>query len=93
MTFFTGKTKEAKEGFTHKMIEKIDSERGREIYSHRMGIIEPVFANIRSNLGLNRFRLRGKRKVNTQWLLFCMTHNLGKIHRYGRDADCGLRSG
>jgi len=83
VTFFTGKTKEAKESFTQKMIQKIDTQEGREIYSCRMGIIEPVFANIRSTLGLNRFSLRGKVKVNTQWLLFCITHNLGKIHRYG----------
>lgn len=83
VTFFTGKTKEAKESFTQKMIKKIDSETGRLIYSCRMGIVEPVFANIRSTLGLDRFSLRGKIKVNTQWLLFCITHNLGKIHRYG----------
>ncbi|MFQ5780564.1 MAG: transposase, partial [Nitrospiria bacterium] len=37
----------------------------------------------RSTLGLNRFSLRGKVKVNIQWLLFCITHNLGKIQRYG----------
>lgn len=83
VTFFIGKTKEAKESFTQKMIKKIDSEIGRSIYSCRMGIVEPVFANIRSTLGLNRFSLRGKIKVNTQWLLYCITHNLGKIHRYG----------
>ena len=83
VTFFTGKTKEAKESFTQKMIKKIDSENGRSIYSCRMGIVEPVFANIRSTLRLDRFSLRGKVKVNTQWLLFCITHNLGKIHRYG----------
>ena len=83
VTFFTGKTKEAKESFTQKMIKKIDSETGRLIYSCRMGIVEPVFANIRSTLRLNRFSLRGKVKVNIQWLLFCITHNLGKIHRYG----------
>lgn len=83
VTFFTGRTKEAKETYTQKMIKKVDTEAGRRIYSHRMGIIEPVFANIRSTLGLNRFSLRGKIKVNTQWLLFCITHNLGKIQRYG----------
>jgi hypothetical protein len=44
--------------------------------------VEPVFANITRTLGLNRFTLRGKRKVNGQWLLYCMVHNLLKIHRY-----------
>lgn len=23
------------------------------------------------------------RKVNTQWLLYCIVHNLTKVHRYG----------
>ncbi len=83
VTFFNGKTEQGGETFTHKMIKKIDSVKGRFLYSRRMGIVEPVFGNITSTLGLNRFSLRGKIKVNIQWLLFCMVHNLGKIHRYG----------
>jgi len=43
---------------------------------------EPVFANICSTLGMNRFTLRGKTKVNSQWLMFYMVNNLKKIHRY-----------
>jgi hypothetical protein len=27
--------------------------------------------------------LRGKIKVDAQWKIFCMVHNLLKIHRYG----------
>lgn len=83
VTFFTGQSESVKESFTQRMIQKIDSAKGRGLYSRRMGIVEPVFANIRSTLGLNRFTLRGKVKVNTQWLLFCLVHNLGKIQRYG----------
>lgn len=83
VTFFTGKTEYVKETFTQKMIQKIDSAKGRFMYSRRMGIVEPVFANIRSTLGLSRLTLRGKIKVHIQWLLFCLVHNLGKIYRYG----------
>ncbi|MBK8575891.1 MAG: transposase [Elusimicrobia bacterium] len=43
------------------MIQKIDSAMGRFIYSRRMGLIEPVFGNIRHALGLDRFTLRGKK--------------------------------
>jgi len=68
------------------MIKKIDTDLGREIYSKRIGLIEPVFANIRSTMGLDRFSLRGKTKVNIQWLLYCITHNLGKMQRYGFQA-------
>ena len=40
--------------------EEVDTERGREIYHQRIGIVEPVFANIRAVKGLDRFTLRGK---------------------------------
>jgi hypothetical protein len=40
------------------------------------------FANITRTRGLDRFTLRGRRKVNTQWRLYCMVHNIGKVHRY-----------
>ena len=65
------------------MIKKIDTEEGRYEYSKRLGIIEPVFANITSNLGLKWFSLRGKAKVKAQWPAFCLVHNNGKIQKYG----------
>jgi len=65
------------------MIERFDTERGRHYYSRRMGTVEPVFANIRGNLGLNRFSLRGRSKVDTQWKLFAVVHNIGKLAVHG----------
>ena len=71
---------------TKKMREKIDSPQGRKIYSKRMSIIEPIFGNIRFNKGLNYFSLRTKAKVNIQWLLWCMVHNIEKIVTKGKIA-------
>lgn len=68
---------------SQKMQRKIDTEEGKKIYSKRLGIIEPVFANIRSQKRLDRFTYRGKVKVNIQWLLYCMVHNIEKICNYG----------
>jgi transposase len=68
---------------TKAMAAKVDSEKGRKIYPLRLAIVEPVFANIRTHKGMNRFTLRGKIKVNIQWLLYCMVHNMGKIANYG----------
>ena len=65
------------------MIKKIDSEKGRERYERRLAIVEPVFANIRTQKRLDRFTLRGQTKVNIQWLLFCMIHNIEKLVNYG----------
>lgn len=64
---------------TEAMKRAIDSEHGRCTYSKRMGTVEPVFANLRHNKQLNRFTLRGRCKVNTQWHLYCMVHNIEKI--------------
>ena len=65
------------------MKRKIDSEEGRRQYAKRMWTIEPVFGNITSNRGLNRFTLRGKKKVTGQWMMYCLVHNLEKLWRYG----------
>src|SRR3972149_2096688 len=81
--FFVGRSESVPETYTHKMKRKIDSIKGRLIYNRRLGTAEPPFAHIRSALRLDRFTLRGKRKVNTQWLLYCIVHNLTKVHRYG----------
>ena len=61
---------------------KIDSRQGRAIYAQRLGTVEPVFGNINTTKRLDRFSLRGKQKVNTQWLLYCMVHNVEKLQRY-----------
>jgi hypothetical protein len=55
---------------------------GKAIYHRRVGTVEPVFGHL-SSIGLTRFTLRGRRKVDAQWKLYCVVHNLLKIHRYG----------
>ena len=62
---------------------KSKPKQGRRIYPQRLAIVEPVFANIRINKRLDRFTLRGKIKVNIQWLMYCLVHNIEKILNYG----------
>ena len=83
VVFFLGR-EDNSESHTARMRRKIDTDAGRHQYSRRLGIVEPVFANINSAHGLRRFSLRGRHKVNAQWQLFCLVHNIGKIQRYGR---------
>lgn len=87
VAYFTGKKRTGKERFTEKMKRKIDTTIGRTIYGMRLAVGEPPFAHIRSNMGLDRFSLRGKKKVSTQWNLFCVVHNLKKVHTYGAVAS------
>ena len=78
-----GVTGEHKTSLIERMKQKIDSPKGRHHYSKRLGIVEPVFGNINTTIGIKRFSLRGKDKVNGQWQLMTMIHNILKIHRYG----------
>jgi transposase len=68
---------------SQKMRIKIDSALGKYFYGMRLGNVEPVFGNMRYNKGMDRFTYRGKVKVNVQWLLYCLVHNLEKIAHYG----------
>ena len=64
-----------------RMDRKIRSKAGQAIYALRKTIVEPVFGQIKAARGLNRFLLRGLEKVNREWHLIAITHNLGKLHR------------
>jgi len=70
--------------FTDWMKRRVDSAKGKLIYSHRMLVVEPVFANIGTQKRLNRVSSRGATKVDVQWKLYCMVHNIEKIANYGR---------
>ena len=83
VVFFLGRSPTTLQTSTARMKAKIDTEQGRYQYSRRLAVAEPVFANICSTRRLRRFSLRGHRKVNTQWLLYCVVHNVGKLQRYG----------
>jgi hypothetical protein len=65
------------------MRTKIDTEQGKQIYARRLAIVEPVFANICVQKRMHRFTLRTKLKVDVQWRLFALVHNIGKIHTFG----------
>jgi Transposase DDE domain len=69
---------------SQKMRVKIDTPEARQVYSQRLAIVEPVFANLRHNKRLSRFTYRTRKKVTTQWRLYCLVHNLEKSVRCGR---------
>jgi hypothetical protein len=64
---------------SERMRQAIDSPQGRQLYSQRFGTVEPVFANIRHNKRLTRLNHRGRVKINTQWNLYCIVHNIEKL--------------
>jgi transposase len=84
--FFTGRVQHPRkrtprETLTARMKVRIDTPEGRALYAARFGVVEPVFGNLCYNKGLTRFTLRGRAKVDGQWKLFCLVHNIEKLAR------------
>jgi hypothetical protein len=69
----------AQETLSQQMIAKIDTPEARAIYGLRLAMVEPVFGNIRVQKRLDHFTVRGKIKVNMQWRLYCLVHNIEKL--------------
>jgi len=82
VTFFQGRA-DGQESLTEKMRARIDSPEGRALYGGRFAAVEPVFGNLRHNKQLNRFTLRGRIKVDAQWKLYCLVHNIEKLAHHG----------
>jgi transposase len=64
------------------MAAKLRTPQGKALYARRKVIVEPVFGQIKGARGFRQFSLRGLEKVNGEWCLVCLTHNLLKIWRY-----------
>jgi transposase len=59
----------------------LQSAKGKDLYSRRQGMVEPVFAEIKQNRRAGRFKRRGRAAVRSEWRLIAATHNLLKLHR------------
>jgi transposase len=64
-----------------RMRHKLDTEQGRELYSRRKCIVEPVFGQIKEARGFRRFSFRGLDAVRVEWSFLCACHNLLKLFR------------
>lgn len=63
------------------MNDKLAEPANRKLYKKRASSIEPVFGNIKGNLGYRRFARRGLPAVNSEWRLMCTAHNLLKLRQ------------
>lgn len=66
-----------------KMARRNRTKKGRAEYARRKVIIEPVFGQIKAGLGFRSFLLRGLEKMQGEWQLVCLSHNLLKLFRSG----------
>jgi transposase len=61
----------------------LDTESGGALYSRRMPMVEPVFAQIKANRRIDRLKRRGRAAARSEWRLIAATHNLLKLYRSG----------
>ena len=64
-----------------RMQRKLATKMGAAVYATRKTIVEPVFGQIKQVRGFRQFLLRGLQKVQGEWALICLTHNILKLHR------------
>ena len=64
-----------------RMKRKLQTQVGRRIYAMRKAIVEPVFGQIKQVRGFRQFLVRGLEKVQMEWALVCLTHNILKLYR------------
>jgi len=62
-----------------RMQRKLRTKAGRKIYSRRKAIVEPVLGHIKAARGFDRFRLRGLWKVQGEWTLVTLAHNICRL--------------
>ena len=64
-----------------RMRRKLQTKVGAAIYAKRKAVVEPVFGQIKQARGFRQFLLRGLEKVQGEWAMICLTHNILKLHR------------
>jgi len=70
---------DSKEPLRQEMVEKMKKESSREIYKKRKTIVEPVFGQIKKNMGFRGFSVRGFIKAGGEFSLVCAAHNIKKV--------------
>jgi transposase len=71
-----------------RMKTKMESQEAKRVYGLRKITVEPVYGNLKENLGFRGFLLRGLEKVKTEFNLVCIAHNLQKIWRLKQANAC-----
>ena len=77
------------------MRKKLLTEEGKEIYGRRCCTVEPVFGDVKENMGFRRFRLRGLDNVKGEFFLPSIARNSKRLHKillgYTEVLDFGLK--
>jgi len=67
-----------------RMKRKLQTQAGKAVYAARKCVVEPVFGQIKQARGFRQFSLRGFRKIQGEWALVCLTHNILRLYAAGQ---------
>ena len=76
--------RDIRETYAERMSAKLKSENAKERLKRRAMTVEPVFGNLKENLGFRRFRLRGLSQVKGEFNLMCIGHNINILFKYAQ---------
>ena len=74
--------RDIREPYAERMSDKLKSEDAKERLKRRAMTVEPVFGNLKENLGFRRFRLRGLSQVKGEFNLMCIGHNINVLFKF-----------
>ena len=64
---------------------KLSTPEGKAEYAKRKSAVEPAHGQVKEVQRARRFQFRGLQKVNCEWRLIMMGHNILKLFRHARD--------
>lgn len=64
------------EDYRDRVVDRMDTEEGKEIYKRRKHIVETIFGYVKGALGIRCFLTRGIDNVRTEWRWICTAYNL-----------------
>ncbi|MBU0930107.1 MAG: IS1182 family transposase [Nanoarchaeota archaeon] len=73
--------RDGREIYAELMNEKLKTEEAKERLKIRATTVEPVFGNLKENMGFRKFRLRGLRNVKGEFNLMCIAHNINILYK------------
>ena len=70
-----------KEFIAENMARKLETKEAKDRLKERAGSVEPVFGNLKQNLGFRRFSVSGLSDVQGEFNLMCIGHNLNVLFK------------
>lgn len=74
--------REVREPLREQMKARLNEIQGKAMYNRRMHPVEAIFGQLKFNLQYTHFLLRGLHKVNAEFALMCIAHNLSKLAKH-----------